>query len=412
MNPVRIKDVLLAMLSVLHCLWCVVSSRRVQDHQHSSARQAILVVRTEAKLGDALLHIPFLRELRRRFPDHELHLVHHQAARVVYEQCRYVDHRVEVSWNTSSIRSAISRVSLCASVRGSLSDEVHFSVGFASRWDEDLYSPFILWFSGSSKRIGFSSRSNGRRRLRNMGVDTLLTRAVGDRAVRHESARSLCLIDEGIASPAVRLPLEFSWSDDDMSRALSILSARGFPSTLVVGISPGAAGGRRRWPIDRWAHVASQLRERFDAEIVVLGSAAERSDCEIVCNQAGLDQSSNLAGKLSIPQCAALLSEFVLFIGNDSGLAHLACAAGTDVVQVSCHPATGDPNHPNSPMRFGPTTSGSLVLQPAQPADSRCWAGCVHDVAHCILGVETIAVIDAASHIVSRNQRRVRESPQ
>jgi hypothetical protein len=69
-------------MQVLACRWQ--SARRVSSDTDRSA--AILVVRCEAKIGDNLLNIPFLRAVRAAFPGRPIHLLHHAAARDIYRR--------------------------------------------------------------------------------------------------------------------------------------------------------------------------------------------------------------------------------------------------------------------------------------------------------------------------------------
>ena len=53
-----------------------------------------------------------------------------------------------------------------------------------------------------------------------------------------------------------------------------------------------------------------------------------------------------------------MLERCDLFIGNDSGTAHLAAAMDCKTIVISRHPRDGDPNHSNSPVRFGSLLPG------------------------------------------------------
>jgi hypothetical protein len=82
---------------------------------------------------------------------------------------------------------------------------------------------------------------------------------------------------------------------------------------------------------------------------------------------------------------------------------HLAAAVGTPVVEVSCHPRGGDPEHHNAPERFGPWETDAVVVRPDAPL-APCRGGCSSDVAHCILGVTVDAVTAAAHALLDRAQ--------
>jgi ADP-heptose:LPS heptosyltransferase len=84
---------------------------------------------------------------------------------------------------------------------------------------------------------------------------------------------------------------------------------------------------------------------------------------------------------------------------------HLAAAAGTAAVVISCHPRDGTPFFLNAPERFGPWGVESVTLQPAQRA-GECRATCVAGHPHCILGVTTATVQQAAESMLAGKRMR------
>jgi ADP-heptose:LPS heptosyltransferase len=98
----------------------------------------------------------------------------------------------------------------------------------------------------------------------------------------------------------------------------------------------------------------------------------------------------------------AILERCDVFIGNDSGSAHLAAAMDCKVIVISRHPKDGDPNHPNSPVRFAPYCQNARVLQPETGADT-CTTECLSPEPHCIKAVSVDRVIAAAREMLERD---------
>ena len=109
----------------------------------------------------------------------------------------------------------------------------------------------------------------------------------------------------------------------------------------------------------------------------------------------------NTVGQTTLRQTAALLKHCSLFIGNDSGPMHIAAAMKTSVIEISCHPRSGDTCHPNSPTRFSPWGTESIVLQPEQHKKP-CQRGCEMDYPHCILNVHIDSVINACNKLIKK----------
>jgi heptosyltransferase-2 len=102
----------------------------------------------------------------------------------------------------------------------------------------------------------------------------------------------------------------------------------GFAGKKVAAIAPGAKWFTKRWPIEKYSTLANELLQNNFTSIIILGSAEEREWGDIIQNMVGRGI-TNFAGEFDLFQTGALLEKSALFIGNDSGLSHLAGAVGT-----------------------------------------------------------------------------------
>jgi len=166
----------------------------------------------------------------------------------------------------------------------------------------------------------------------------------------------------------------------------------------IVAIAPGASEAKKRWPASRFAQVARELQTQLNAIMLLLG---DRHDMELGDEITNIVRAEvvNLVGKTTLRQTAALLRRSTMFIGNCSGPLHLAAAAGTAVVEISCHPRHGSEFHSYSPKRFGPWLVPHVVLQPEHPMHP-CSQACLADLPHCILGVSVDQVPRAACSLL------------
>ncbi|HVQ99812.1 MAG TPA: glycosyltransferase family 9 protein, partial [Mycobacterium sp.] len=173
------------------------------------------------------------------------------------------------------------------------------------------------------------------------------------------------------ACPSVHGP---PWRDDihEVDRWCELLGAAGIacdPSDLVLSrppgyprrdgavvIHPGAAAPSRRWPADRFAVVAATLRAAGH-RVVLTGSPAEKPLADAIAAEAGLPESSVLAGQLDILGMVALISDCRLLVCGDTGVAHIATATGTPSVLLF---------GPTPPSRWGPRGDGRHITM---------WAG-------------------------------------
>lgn len=96
----------------------------------------------------------------------------------------------------------------------------------------------------------------------------------------------------------------------------------GQPSSRVLVMHPGSGGQKKRWAQEGFAQVARWWREYKRGEVLILLGPAEEQE------EDRWQQVGKVEKNLSLWQVAALLSRADLYIGNDSGISHLAGAVG------------------------------------------------------------------------------------
>ena len=137
------------------------------------------------------------------------------------------------------------------------------------------------------------------------------------------------------------------------------------PAEGFLAIQPGCGdtvvGRAKRWPAERFAQLADALAEQ-GRDVVILEGPDERG---LGAHVSGLSRSAPPVVELSGPltHAAALLERAALYVGNDSGLAHVAAAVGTPAVTLF---AAADP------ARVAPYGCAHLVVTP-RPADGKPW---------------------------------------
>ena len=126
----------------------------------------------------------------------------------------------------------------------------------------------------------------------------------------------------GLAEP----PLPVAWTGTaDRARAEALLP-RGIP---LIGLGPTANWSGKVWPAERFVALFQALAERLPGAVpVVFAGPGEAERAMAAPVLAALPGAIDLAGRLTLPEAAACLARCALFVGNDSGLMHLAAAAG------------------------------------------------------------------------------------
>jgi ADP-heptose:LPS heptosyltransferase len=351
---------------------------------------SILVIRPDA-IGDVVMTGPFLRELRRAYPKAKISLIVGPGTANLVETCPHIDRVLTNRVLTDRLppltrwwHPILRRFVGLSFARRHLWPS-RYDMAVVPRWGEDHFDASILaLLSGAPCRVGYSAR----RPTKNSAYDRFYTMVVNDRSVRHEVERNLHLLSE-LQTDVHDDALELWLSDEDRRFASQVLASSGAES--FVALSPGAGSPRRIWPIERYVEVGRWLVDR-GARLVVVGGPGDEGRGEQL-RRIG-SQAIDLTNRATVRETAAVLAHCSLFCGNDSGPMHLAAAAGVPIVEVSCHPMSGDDLHPNSPKRFGPWGVPNRVVQPETPIDD-CAAGCRFEVPHCILNVRVDSVVAA-----------------
>jgi ADP-heptose:LPS heptosyltransferase len=105
----------------------------------------------------------------------------------------------------------------------------------------------------------------------------------------------------------------------------------------VIVLHPGSGSKRKVWPLERFLDLVGYLRKRLHSRLLIVLGPAEgaeiRKTFERMERELG-DTAPILAKGLSLLQLASVMAECRLFIGNDSGISHMAAALGLPIVAI------------------------------------------------------------------------------
>lgn len=310
-----------------------------QDGATADHEGRILVV-SKRYIGDTILAIPFLRNLRAAFPDAPIDVFAEGAARLVLADCPYQDELIE--W--SRPRGTAPRSSL-----GALRAQAAWlrSRGYARAYllKRSFSVSLLAFLAGIPHRVGQGSEC-GR---------VLLSRTVSSPRGRHQAELYLDLLRaDGIAvddghnenwvAPAVAARIDEVLSPTAANRRRVFLAVR-----------PTAA--QRAWPDERWTRVVEGLVTDRECEIFLCGSRDDVRHHDAIrrlLDPAIERHVHDLSHVLSLRETAGLLARMDLCVGIDTGLVHLASSFGVPVVVIF---------GPSDPNRWCPWMSPSEVVR-------------------------------------------------
>ena len=121
------------------------------------------------------------------------------------------------------------------------------------------------------------------------------------------------------------------------------------PGRLNLVISPYASHPLRNWLPERYAALADHAIEHHGAHVILVGSPSPAENAFVAeIEKHMVARATNLVGKDTLKQLAALLGEADLVVAPDTGPAHMANAMGTDVLGLFAG---------SNPYRSGPYNS-------------------------------------------------------
>jgi len=345
-----------------------------------------------------VLTTPIIRALRRTFPDaHLTYLVEPSAAPVVARNPHLDDVVVSPLLQGTARWREDARLGLRLR-RQRFDTVIDFHGG--------PRSSLLAWLTGAPVRIGYQMKGRG------WMYTTRIERPRGHRA-RHSVANQWDLLRAlvpGIAAPDPAAdPVEMVEDPAAMGRVASHMLAWGFqPSDEVVVLHVGAGNEFRRWPESSFAGVVAGLTaESPNRRIILTTGAAQAARAEEVRRLAvegGVAAHAiAVACDLDLAELRTLVARSALFIGGDSGPAHIASTTSTPMVVIF---------GPTTPEVWGPwrdpalqtaiVDAGALACRPCdqrvcEPGDFRC-----------LRGIGPDEVVTAAMTLLDRDRERAR----
>ena len=264
-----------------------------------------IVVRATNWVGDAVMSLPALAEIRRRFPKAHIAVLAKPWVAGLYAGERFADE--VILYNPGESKWKIAR-----SLRAGRFD-------CAILLQNAFEAALIAWLAGIPNRIGYNRDGRGLLLTRSIAVPKPGEIPRHQRFYYLELLRRAGLIDRLPECEAIRL--HGPGVRDGQKK--------------VIGVSPGAAyGSAKRWLPERFAEAAGALAVKRGASIALFGSKQERALCSEVAALLDGHSVSNYAGETSLAQFIELAAGCEVFLTNDSGAMHIASALGVPTVAI------------------------------------------------------------------------------
>jgi len=285
--------------------------------QDGTAPQRILVVRTRY-VGDTVLAIPFLRNLRRHFPGARIDVLVEKGAGSVLADCPYLDELIIAPAPPRSRAPLAGMRANAAWLRGRRYDRAYVL-------KRSVSSLLPVWWAGIPHRVGFAEQGGG----------LLLSRAVRIREHRHEVEVFLDLLRaDGIALDDGH---NENWVADETGRKVDAILHDRSGARARVFVAPRSTAVEKEWPVERMARVVAWLVAARGCDVFFCGAPRDMAMHGQIAELAGHAESGrvhDLTKDLDLRHTGALLSRMDLCLGIDTGLLHVAASHRVPVVAL------------------------------------------------------------------------------
>jgi lipopolysaccharide heptosyltransferase II len=298
---------------------------RTNDHELRT-----IVIRAPNWVGDAVMALPALRELRRIFADSHIALAARPWVEGLFDGERLADSLISLDDAQGFFGRATRLISEAGSLR---CEEFDLAVLLTNSFGTALAAR-----AGNVKKIaGYAT--DARRVLLNQVIPF-----EPDYKTHHHVryylniAAHIETVIMGSSSVDFQNEPRLTATKEQIRNAKTLLErfgvAVGAGRSAILVINPGATNSSaKRWPAERFAKTADSLGERQAFQTVIVGTRGDKPIAEDVARQMRT-HAAVIAGETSIAELKGVLACARLVISNDTGTSHVSAALGVPTVVV------------------------------------------------------------------------------
>jgi heptosyltransferase II len=347
-----------------------------------------ILIRGVNWVGDAVMAVPAMREIRRLFPEAHIALLAKPWVGPIYAKLEFVDEIL--IYDKSGIHRG------WAGFGRLIADLRRRNFDLAILLQNAFEAALIPWCARIPQRAGYARDGRGLLLTHPCKIDP------GVRQVHQVYYYLGILSCLGLLAPRPwersesRPQISVGIRNSDQEAAIAILREKGIgESDPVIAINPGAYYGEaKRWFPERYAAVADALAKKYGARILLLGASSDLETAGKVAAHMS-SQPVILAGQTTLGQLMGLLKQIDLLITNDSGTMHLAAAL--DVPQLAIFGSTSE-------VATGPLNQSAAVIKHPVECNPCFLRECPTDF-RCMKGITVTEVLDAAERILDNSKR-------
>lgn len=276
--------------------------------------ERVLVVRLRS-IGDTVLATPSLFALKRFLPHVQIDMLVEDWVAPVLEGHPHVDNIIAVAKGRAASRAQVAR-----RLRANRYDVVYNLHGGTT-------ATLLTRATGAKHRVGFETYQYARLHNHLSPSSSSLWR----RDKTHSAEQQLALLGWTGVPVSDRPRTHLAVTSEAAATVTTKLREAGLSGAPFVVIHPAAAFATKQWSAEKFGEVARELSAQGFAVVVI--TTPEQFETVMELRRHASTPVVSFDG-FSLPEITALLGRARLFVGNDSGIAHMAAAVETPAVVI------------------------------------------------------------------------------
>jgi lipopolysaccharide heptosyltransferase II len=354
---------------MLSTYYGIYSSLKTQELQN------ILITRFSS-IGDIVLTTPLVRAVRKRFPKARIDFV----IKREFAELMQTNPHLTTVYKYDKHTGIKGLLALARQLRDNRYDvlvDIH----------KNFRSYLLRFLTRPAQSVTYSKQIIQRTLLVKTGINRY--RKILQIPERYlKSMKPFGVIDDGKG-------LELFPTDAHRSKVKTIFQQENLSEgDLAIGFGTVSAHPLKQWPAERFIELGRQLVQKFDARILLFGGPDDLQGTEQIARQIP-NTPILLCGRLSLLESAAAVQRCTLFVGNDTGMIHIAAAMQRKVVKFF-GPTVEE-------FGYSPYRTESIVISkplPCRPCTHTGKGRCKISTHACMKEISVEEVLDAIEKIL------------
>lgn len=364
----------------------------------------ILVIQIENAIGDMIWGAPFIRELRKNFPQADIDYVVSKNMKDLVYACPYVNNIIYYNYDAQkayySEENEARIESFCKDKLSGKYYDISFNIkALPTHVYDAIDNVIIALYARAKYRVAHAFSVWDNEKLYFSMWKKLFTHIAINDTPEHDAIKDLSML--GFLGLKLTDDSLETWCNEAQIRKASKCFEKFAKNTLFIALGISGREPKRNWPAINYKKMADELHKIYGKKIcfVLFGSKDNCAEANIINSTEAMVL--NLVGQLSLGESCAAMKLCDMYVGADTSLLHMASAAQIPVVELVCNLPDGNDFDLGSPTRTGPWRVPFEVLQPPIGLDG-CTHRCSKLYTHCISLIQVSDVVSAVIRMIDK----------